>query len=219
MNMHSQDATETPVGFPIVPQQNTSTQTLHQQYENGGTVKSVPGPLSTARQIAGRGLTAEIVYASKDGKSDHTPVNVMSGLSSREMTKSAKLNANYEEQPCVLQGFNGDAVQPQLRYGDAITLLPDGFNAIISYGGDEDGRAWMEVLRRDTAIPPNMRDCQWYSSLHEAAVLLVCCRFAILTCFWSVSPSFLLGMSHSQACPTAQTVCRGKETDKAVEDE
>ena len=33
---------------------------------------------------------------------------------------------------CVrMKGFNADAIQPRLRFGDAIYLLPDGVNGIV----------------------------------------------------------------------------------------
>lgn len=64
-------------------------------------------------------------------------------------------------QPAVLEGFNAEALQPQLRYGDSISLLPDGMNAAVAYAGAEDGRAWVEVLDREIGVPPNLRDCQW----------------------------------------------------------
>ena len=64
-------------------------------------------------------------------------------------------------QPAVLEGFQAEALQPQLRYGDSISLLPDGINAVVAYAGADDGRAWVEMLDREIGVPPNLRDCQW----------------------------------------------------------
>ena len=37
---------------------------------------------------------------------------------------------------CVrIKGFNADAIQPRLRFGDAIYLLPDGVNGIVGMLG------------------------------------------------------------------------------------
>ena len=48
-----------------------------------------------------------------------------------------------------MQGFNADAIQPRMRYGDSIYLLPEGMNAIAAFAGSEDGRPWVEFLHRE----------------------------------------------------------------------
>jgi hypothetical protein len=47
----------------------------------------------------------------------------------------------------VLQGYNPNTWDPPLRYGDSISLLVDGLNAVTAYSGSEDGRPWIEVLK------------------------------------------------------------------------
>lgn len=69
-------------------------------------------------------------------------------------------NEQLSDHP-VLGGYNPNPWDPPLCYGDCISLLVNGYNAVTAYGGSEDGTAWIEMLQRNVGIPPNVRDCQW----------------------------------------------------------
>jgi hypothetical protein len=61
----------------------------------------------------------------------------------------------------VLHGFDPDKAQEVLRYGDSISLVPEGFNSLVAYAGSEDGLPWCEILSERVGLPPNLRECQW----------------------------------------------------------
>jgi hypothetical protein len=56
---------------------------------------------------------------------------------------------------------NTDELYAPLRYGDSISLIPEGMNAIVVYAGSEDGRPWIQSLQKEVSVPPNLRDCQF----------------------------------------------------------
>ena len=62
---------------------------------------------------------------------------------------------------CFPIGVYPDKLHAPLRYGDSISLLPDGCNALVVYSGSEDGQTWIETMQRHVNVPPNLRDCQW----------------------------------------------------------
>eukprot|EP00802_Teleaulax_amphioxeia_P026287 Tamp_27319.p1 GENE.Tamp_27319~~Tamp_27319.p1 ORF type:complete len:104 (+),score=8.70 Tamp_27319:24-335(+) len=61
----------------------------------------------------------------------------------------------------VLEGYEADAVNPPLRFGDGVTFIPNGCNGVAAYAGSDDARAWVEVLDDGIQVPPNLRDCHW----------------------------------------------------------
>jgi hypothetical protein len=117
-----------------------------------------------ARQV---NVVADVVFTNNGKDATLLSPTEYSGLHSQRSFRSDSVRSSpraaEEEnmQPAVLEGFQADALQPQLRYGDSIALLPDGVNAAVAYAGDDDGRAWVEMLHREIGVPPNMRDCQW----------------------------------------------------------
>ena len=179
-----------PTGVPVQPRSPpavpvSSVQKLHPasglQVQLGqplpaGTVAPVSsGPLSTARQMTGaQGVTAEIVFADSHGGKAAGRQGDAITLSSRDLQHPTVSNLAPDDsaQPAVLQGYNADLVQPQLRYGDSISLLPDGRNSIVAFGGDYEGRAWAEMLDKEVGVPPNVRDCEWW--VRKCAVGLCC---------------------------------------------
>jgi hypothetical protein len=68
-------------------------------------------------------------------------------------------NMRIDANSAVLTGFDPNAKHGRLRYGDSISIIPNGLNALVA--GTRYGRAWVEVLEEDVAVPPNLRDCQW----------------------------------------------------------
>jgi len=70
---------------------------------------------------------------------------------------------------------NTDEVYAPLRYGDSISLVSEGMNALVVYAGSEDGRPWVQTLQKEVSVPPNLRDCQFrllpQRSYHEAKKL------------------------------------------------
>jgi len=60
----------------------------------------------------------------------------------------------------VLQGFDPDVRQEQLRYGDYISLVPSGLNAVLSFAGARDAVPWAQLLQAEVNMPPNLSDCQ-----------------------------------------------------------
>lgn len=60
----------------------------------------------------------------------------------------------------VLHGFEPDARQEQLRYGDSISLVPSGFNAVVAYAGAQDAIPWAQLLKAEVNMPPNLSECQ-----------------------------------------------------------
>lgn len=60
----------------------------------------------------------------------------------------------------VLRGFEPESQQPCLKYGDTISLIPEGVNGLAAFAGGRDGRAWIEILDDSVNIPPNLRDCK-----------------------------------------------------------
>lgn len=61
----------------------------------------------------------------------------------------------------VLSGFDFDALQEMLQYGDNICLVPDNVNGIVSYANSEDGRPWVQLLNSEVSVPPNLCDCHF----------------------------------------------------------
>jgi len=61
----------------------------------------------------------------------------------------------------VLNGFDPQIHHRQLRYGDSISLAPEGYNGFVAFAGSEDCRPWVEILQDEIAVPPNLRDCQF----------------------------------------------------------
>ena len=73
-------------------------------------------------------------------------------VESRSKVRSGSQNERLDEtdhvsDAPVLQGYNPNTWDPPLRYGDSISLLVDGLNAVTAYSGSEDGRPWIEVLK------------------------------------------------------------------------
>ena len=66
-----------------------------------------------------------------------------------------------ELQHAVLQEFDPNRVHETLHYGDSISLIIDGHNALAAFAGGDDGRPWCEILQKGVAVPPNLGDCQW----------------------------------------------------------
>jgi len=60
----------------------------------------------------------------------------------------------------LLDGFEPEAVHQRLRYGDSISLVPKGLNAVMAFAGGEDARPWAMLLHDDVNVPPNLIDCQ-----------------------------------------------------------
>lgn len=56
-------------------------------------------------------------------------------------------DGNSSSEYPVLQGYNPNTWDPPLHYGDTISLLVDGLNALTAYAGTEDGLAWIETLQ------------------------------------------------------------------------
>lgn len=123
--------------------------------QSSGSLATYPaqqssGPISTVKPFGVKGLTAEVVYATNDGKNGTVPLSINTArlgssenLTGPKPTKSPAATDDALQQSAVMQGFNADAVQPRLRYGDSISLLPDSINGAVAYAGGEDGGAWV----------------------------------------------------------------------------
>jgi len=60
---------------------------------------------------------------------------------------ASALGGEDKTDAAVLNGYNPNTWDPPLRYGDSVSLLVDGLNAVTAYSGSEDGRAWIELLK------------------------------------------------------------------------
>ena len=65
----------------------------------------------------------------------------------------------------ILSGFDPEAFQESLRFGDTVTIIPDNANGLVAFAGADDARPWLEILDdtpgQHVAVPPNLRDCRW----------------------------------------------------------
>ena len=79
----------------------------------------------------------------------------------RDAESFANEQKDNELQHAVLQEFDPNQLHETLHYGDSISLIIDGHNALAAFAGGEDGRPWCEILKDGVAVPPNLGDCQW----------------------------------------------------------
>jgi hypothetical protein len=79
----------------------------------------------------------------------------MKALQKEKTIESMRIDANS----AVLTGFDPQSSLRRLHYGDSISIIPNGLNALVI--GTRNGQAWIEVLEDDVAVPPNLRDCVW----------------------------------------------------------
>jgi hypothetical protein len=68
-------------------------------------------------------------------------------------------NMRIDANSALLAGFDSNAAHSRLRYGDSISIIPNGLNALVI--GSRYGKTLVEVLQDDAAMPPNLRDCEW----------------------------------------------------------
>jgi hypothetical protein len=61
----------------------------------------------------------------------------------------------------LLEFYDPEKPSTPLRFGDTVSLYPDGVNGLMVYAGSDDGRAWVEILKPTATTPPNMRDCHF----------------------------------------------------------
>jgi hypothetical protein len=61
----------------------------------------------------------------------------------------------------LLEFYDPERPSTPLRFGDTVSLYPDGVNGLMVYAGSNDGRAWVEILKPTATTPPNMRDCHF----------------------------------------------------------
>ena len=81
--------------------------------------------------------------------------------SSPKMQNSQKIQEETDGNFAILDGFNPEALQDILHYGDTITLIPDNTNGLVVFAGADDAKPWVEMLDDSVSVPPNLSDCEW----------------------------------------------------------
>ena len=145
----NQEASHAPIPLPPSPLASASNRVdAASNSTQDGARHSVMHPLQESARAV------EVPSTPLEHQVRKSPVQ-MEAKRKDETIENMRIDANS----AVLTGFDPNAKHGRLRYGDSISIIPNGLNALVA--GTRYGRAWVEVLEEDVAVPPNLRDCQW----------------------------------------------------------
>lgn len=86
--------------------------------------------------------------SSSTSRPPHSPLEEPTTNEAKQMQDVMVVDAQaHFSDHAVLRGYNPNTWDPPLHYGDTISLLIDGLNAVTAYAGSEDGVAWIEILQ------------------------------------------------------------------------
>ena len=145
-------ATGTPTDDLDPAAQRNRAAALHGNTE---VVEAMEGRGAGVNAAKNRGSTSAVMGVGNAAL--ETSPSMLSAAANGSQSSNAQANGALS---AVLQGFEPDVRQEQLRYGDTISLVPSGLNAVVSFAGAQDAAPWAQLLQAEVNMPPNLSDCQ-----------------------------------------------------------